>query len=422
MAETGRQRGGAGQDRSLEGLGMDETLVGFNGRLRLTEEERQRLVLPGGLWHADSDTHRLCLVGRLLSSRVPQFETFSTSVQGMINPVKGMDIRQIGGGRFLLRFNHVIDMNRALEGCPWSFEKNVIILSGIGEKENPLRVDLDWFWDMDIDDTGCAWGATLRLRVAIHVNRPLPRAVPIVSTVGDELLVHLTYERLPNFCYFCGKLGHIAKYCELQFEEGFVDPGFDSPYGPWIRAPLPSGGRGQSTRRDPLGVSKIDRNLGPSQPRRAAIFGNFTRQARSASTVQGKMGARRCDGLCATSFESFSLGRLGRQECTRSNGGVAPGASVHGEQELEDLVMDSAEQGDGIPVAPPDGGGHGLEAEKGAETSTEFVASAIPEFELGATVWAMDRTVDRLVGDLVTVPLRFAVRGPAGPSGPAAGV
>ncbi|KAK4438896.1 hypothetical protein Salat_0224200 [Sesamum alatum] len=67
------------------------------GRLRLTDDEEQRLVLPGGLWHTDSDTHRLCLVGRLLSTLVPRFEAFSTSMQGMINPVKGMDLRQIGG-------------------------------------------------------------------------------------------------------------------------------------------------------------------------------------------------------------------------------------------------------------------------------------------------------------------------------------
>ncbi|KAK4422933.1 hypothetical protein Salat_1875900 [Sesamum alatum] len=123
---------------------MDETIAGLRGRLRLTDEEDQRLVLPGGLWHADSDSHRLCLIGRLLSSRVPHFEAFSTSVQGMINLVKGMELRQIGGGCFLLRFNHIIDQNRALEGCPRSFEKNIVILNGIRENENLQLVDLDW--------------------------------------------------------------------------------------------------------------------------------------------------------------------------------------------------------------------------------------------------------------------------------------
>ncbi|KAK4421167.1 hypothetical protein Salat_2067200 [Sesamum alatum] len=135
---------------------------------------------------------------------------------------------------------------------------------------------------------------------------------------------------LSNFCHFCGNLGHIAKYCELQFEEGFVDPGSDSPYGPWLRAPLPSRGRGQPTRRDPSGILKINRNPGPSQPRATTIFGNFTGQARSVSTEQGETGAGRRDGLCVASFESFSPGRLGLQGRARSDEGVAPGTLAHG--------------------------------------------------------------------------------------------
>ncbi|KAL0378752.1 UNVERIFIED_CONTAM: hypothetical protein Sradi_3180700 [Sesamum radiatum] len=46
--------------------------------------------------------------------------------------------------RLLLRFNHMIDSNRALEGCPLSFGKNVLVLSGIREDENSMHVDLSW--------------------------------------------------------------------------------------------------------------------------------------------------------------------------------------------------------------------------------------------------------------------------------------
>ncbi|KAL0345758.1 UNVERIFIED_CONTAM: hypothetical protein Sradi_4407100 [Sesamum radiatum] len=60
----------------------------------------------------------------------------------------------------------------------------------------------------------------------------------IKTLLGGEHLVSFTYERLPNFCYLCGRLGHIGKYCEVTFAEGFVDPGDDTPYRLWIRAPL----------------------------------------------------------------------------------------------------------------------------------------------------------------------------------------
>ncbi|KAL0303028.1 UNVERIFIED_CONTAM: hypothetical protein Sradi_6170900 [Sesamum radiatum] len=93
------------------------------------------------------------------------------------------------------------------------------------------------FKDMEMDERGCSWGATLRIRVSLNVNAPLKRALKITTPLGSEHLVSFTYERLPNFCYLCGRLGHIGKYCELAFCEGFVDPGNDTPYGPWLRAP-----------------------------------------------------------------------------------------------------------------------------------------------------------------------------------------
>ncbi|KAL0449153.1 UNVERIFIED_CONTAM: LINE-1 retrotransposable element O protein [Sesamum latifolium] len=37
-------------------------------------------------------------------------------------------------------------------------------------------------------------------------------------------------------------IGHISKYCDVHFTEGFVDPGDDLPYGPWLRASLRDGG------------------------------------------------------------------------------------------------------------------------------------------------------------------------------------
>ncbi|KAL0410924.1 UNVERIFIED_CONTAM: hypothetical protein Slati_3682100 [Sesamum latifolium] len=135
------------------------------------------------------------------------------------------------------------------------------ILSGIGDNENPLNVDLDWceffvhvhdlplskmnfgvaslignaigkFRDMEMDESGRSWGGSLRIRVAINVSQPLFRALRISTTGGDELVVSFTYERLQNFCYLCGRLGHISAYCELRFEEG-LDPGADTP-GPAV--------------------------------------------------------------------------------------------------------------------------------------------------------------------------------------------
>ncbi|KAK4414997.1 hypothetical protein Salat_2606800 [Sesamum alatum] len=285
---------------------MDEAIAGFRGRLRLTEDEGQRLVLPGGLWHAESDTYRLCLVGRLLS-------------------------RLVG------------------------------------------------FWDMDMDDTGCTWGATLRLLVAINVNRPLPHALPIVSTLGDELLVHVTYERLPNFCYLSGKLGHIAKYYEVQFEEGFVDPGSDSPYGSWLRAPLPVRGRGLTHRRESGFVSKQGPVPDPGQPCGAAVFGSFSYSERVVSAEQGDKGEAHREGVRAVSAESFNPGRSGRQGRVVFSEGVVQDMAAADDPGSEDSLMDNAGLEFGVSAFSKDVFESEVALEQGAETSVEFVPSTIPE-------------------------------------------
>ncbi|KAL0383080.1 UNVERIFIED_CONTAM: hypothetical protein Scaly_0595300 [Sesamum calycinum] len=112
--------------------------------LSLKEEQESGVVMPEGLWQAKSYHYQLCLVGRLLVNRIVRFEALSTSLQGMLNSVKGMEIHQLDGGWLLLKFNHIIDRNRVLEGCPWSFEKNIMILRDISKGENPIRVDLEW--------------------------------------------------------------------------------------------------------------------------------------------------------------------------------------------------------------------------------------------------------------------------------------
>ncbi|KAL0292084.1 UNVERIFIED_CONTAM: hypothetical protein Scaly_2605700 [Sesamum calycinum] len=142
----------------------------------------------------------------------------------------------------------------------------------------------------------------MRLRVAIDVTKPLPRVLKIRTVLGDEHTVTFTYERLPNFCYLCGKLGHISKWCDSRFQSEFVDPGENSPYGPWLRAV----GRGDSRTRfpqirepqmqPPLARPRFTSRshqtpaLSSELIRGSAIFGDFSQPA--ASTHKPPMSPR----------------------------------------------------------------------------------------------------------------------------------
>ena len=80
-------------------------------------------------------------------------------------------------------------------------------------------------------------GGFMRVRVLVDVSQPLCRGRVICLEDGKELWVSFKYERLPNLCYWCGRITHNDRDCELWLDsEGTLEDS-DKRYGPWIRAP-----------------------------------------------------------------------------------------------------------------------------------------------------------------------------------------
>ncbi|KAL0406171.1 UNVERIFIED_CONTAM: hypothetical protein Slati_3931000 [Sesamum latifolium] len=231
------------------------------------------------------------IVGRLLSSKSFHPEALQTTLRAAFNPVKGMDFKLIEGGRFLLKFFHVLDRDRVLDRCPWAYDKTLLVLAPVDASDDPNLVELNFcnfhihihglpmgkmtkevasfignrlgkFREVDLDNTGEVWGSSVRIRAAIDITKPLKQALKIRTILGDEQLVTFTYECLPNFCYFCGCLGHMSRQCEMQLQEDFQDPGEHTPYGSWLRTAMPSSYRG----RNRVSLSMISPKLAAGLP------------------------------------------------------------------------------------------------------------------------------------------------------------
>ncbi|KAL0448421.1 UNVERIFIED_CONTAM: hypothetical protein Slati_1398500 [Sesamum latifolium] len=99
--------------------GAEAEVDRLNMAWRLTDDEEEGILVPSRLWAANADSHRLCLVGRLLSNRQYLFEGLCDSLHSMLLPVRGMEIKQLQEARILLCFKHII--NTGVRGVPMEF-------------------------------------------------------------------------------------------------------------------------------------------------------------------------------------------------------------------------------------------------------------------------------------------------------------
>ncbi|KAL0404508.1 UNVERIFIED_CONTAM: hypothetical protein Sradi_2091600 [Sesamum radiatum] len=164
---------------------MDQDLNNLRKSHSITNEEETDTLIPTGVWHKEAE------------------------IEGF----------------------YVVDWNRVMERTPWAYDKNLIILAKVDGNENSKDIDLNWceffvlvhrlplgkmnleianfvgnqlgkFINIDMEDKSGFWGSSLRIHVALDVNKPLRRVMKLRTTLGDEH-ISFTYERLPNFCYLC---------------------------------------------------------------------------------------------------------------------------------------------------------------------------------------------------------------------------
>ncbi|KAG8376362.1 hypothetical protein BUALT_Bualt09G0055200 [Buddleja alternifolia] len=251
--------------------------------LSLSDVEGGQFMVPYGIWGVDNKIMGLGVVGRLLTNRRYNFGAIKETFLDAFNPVRGMEIKQIENNRLLFIFNHEVDRDRVFTKGPWNFRKELLVLKILGETDDPVTTNLDWndmyvqvkglpvgkgtdklaefignnigiFKEGELEGPEQNWGILMRIRVSLNITKPLPRFMPLCSPEGEEIRVTFSYEKLANFCYFCGMLDHLSDYCGLRYKEDFVNPGKNTPFGPELRAPPP--------RRFPPPTSQTRRSEG----------------------------------------------------------------------------------------------------------------------------------------------------------------
>ncbi|CAL1360946.1 unnamed protein product [Linum trigynum] len=203
---------------------------------------------------------QLGLIGRLLADKQPNIRSLKIALAKAWNLKKGFQITDLGDMLFAFQFLDQDDRNKVCFGGPWHYENNIMIFisSLLIKKPTPKALHMIdiWFQIKEFpaklrtqnmaekiangfgslvwfdDSSGTMWDTYMRMRVSISINNPLKKKIKL--NIGGKLVDYLVkYEKLPMFCYSCGRIGHPKLRCPKP--SGLVP----NPFGMDLQRSLP---------------------------------------------------------------------------------------------------------------------------------------------------------------------------------------
>ncbi|KAH7860856.1 hypothetical protein Vadar_018809 [Vaccinium darrowii] len=211
-----------------------------------------------------SDYPSLILVGKIWSTKTPNWQ----GVQNIINKAwktrAKFTISRWNNGYYAFSFELEEDVTKILAQAPWSISGNLLVLTRWDQDKSVEELDFTSspFWiqvhglplscmsrknggaiarimGFSIEpETNTSFEANktitsyLRLRVRIDITKPLNKGFFLKRS---DLWVRIQYERLSDFCYACGRIGHTLNKCK---EVEAVDVA-KLEFGSYLRAETP---------------------------------------------------------------------------------------------------------------------------------------------------------------------------------------
>uniref|UniRef100_A0A803MT30 CCHC-type domain-containing protein n=1 Tax=Chenopodium quinoa TaxID=63459 RepID=A0A803MT30_CHEQI len=237
----------------------------------------------------------LTLVGKLLTVRPYNVEAMKRTLVNVWRVKDNVAIRMVETNLFVFQFFCEDDKIKVMEGYRWFFDKKLLLLTKIMGDEQPSTVcfssspfwvrigdvpfnkrNLDFAFEigehlggfLEFDDSDpLGWEAFLRIKIMVDINKPLRRGLKVANGSSSPIWCGMQYERLAEFCYYCGRLNHTDVECQFV-EEDVVTKGVVYEYGPWLGASPKKQARGSlfDRERERSWLSKIKDASKPRLP------------------------------------------------------------------------------------------------------------------------------------------------------------
>lgn len=207
------------------------------------EEEKEEIEWEIDGEEEDEAKAALGVMAKIWTERNINNNALIATMKKIWNPKHGLDANCLEKNTFYFQFHHWRDKEFVMEAQPWHFDKHILALSEVCGDLKPFEYPLHWapFWirvydlpilgrsnEMNAKRIASKVGTfvkvdksdiigvnkSLRVRVMIDVQKPLKDEIELKLRGGVVEKVKVRYEKLPVFCYLCGKLGHDEKDCE----------------------------------------------------------------------------------------------------------------------------------------------------------------------------------------------------------------
>ncbi|MBA0868969.1 hypothetical protein Goshw_021310 [Gossypium schwendimanii] len=265
------------EERQDKDMGsMTEEINKLLEKLKFSEDESTRVMSTREVNNARG--FESWAIGKIMVTELPNREAMYRVFKSLWFTKEEVDFVALREGAVIVKFGCLEDRSRILNLSPWLFDRCLFSMMPF---ENGKAIDTYEFWmapfwlriynipielmdrqtaldignaigelvAIDWKDRNGGWTEFIRIKVKINVLNPLRRVVKLVDKDGTETIGVLKYERLPDFCYECGKIGHTVKTCTIN-KESEVMSGLNPQFGSWLRAPIASPNQERSMRRN----------------------------------------------------------------------------------------------------------------------------------------------------------------------------
>ncbi|XP_057446031.1 uncharacterized protein LOC130738135 [Lotus japonicus] len=206
-----------------------------------------------------------CLVGRFLTDKPIHRGSLQSALGNIWCNPRGFRVEEINSKVFLFHLDEEKDAKRILQGSPWVFRNSWLLIQPWNRHVEPVDMAFNsvaiWvqLWGLPLHcrtlkmgtKVGSVIGEVLdvdlfelpdkrvivKVLVEMNVMKPLLSGINGGSHKDGVFWIDFKYEKLPQFCFICGRIGHGDQFCPLN-NDGEPHDLVQRKYGPRLRVSM----------------------------------------------------------------------------------------------------------------------------------------------------------------------------------------